>query len=265
MDEGTHPKGWRQEQAREFGRRLQWARKRAGYSTRKAVIDSMPEAWGIAARTYYSHERGERAPEREDTLQHYCEIFSVSRDFLLFGNGPEILEYQSTEATESVSEINHAANQVYEKPSHFETVRYIPIIRASDIQKIISGKEALAEMTKEFLPVSSSLLAGPHSFAFEITAEDNSMVGESGQSFPPFSHVVVDPDRDIMPGKFLLVQFLGMEPTVRQLKSSRPYQPSNPTFPFVLQAANLNFGPITINSNDDCTVLGRVVFTIGEV
>jgi SOS-response transcriptional repressor LexA len=266
MDEGTTPKGgWRQEQAREFGRRLQWARKRAGYATRKAVIDSIPDKWAIAARTYYSHERGERTPERDDTLQRYCIMFNVSRDFLLFGTGPEKEEFINAEATESASEINHVPNQVYEKSSLLEAVRYIPIIRASDIQKIISGKEALAEMTKEFLPVSSSLLAGPHSFAFEITAEDNSMVGDSGYSFPPFSHVVVDPDRDIMPGKFLLVQFPGMEPTVRQLKSSRPYHPGNPAFPFILQAANPNFGPITINGNDDCTVLGRVVFTIGEV
>jgi len=264
MDEGN-PEGWRRQQAKEFGRRLQWARKKAKYATRKAAIDSLPDVWCIAPRTYYSHERGERMPDSEDTLQHYCELFNVSRDFLLFGNGPEIAEYRSAEATESASEINHVPNQVYEKSFLLEAVRYIPIIRASDIQKIISGKEALAEMTKEFLPVSSSLLAGPRSFAFEITAEDNSMVGDSGYSFPPFSHVVVDPDRDIMPGKFLLVQFPGMEPTVRQLKSSRPYQPSNPAFPFILQAANPNFGPITINSKDDCTVLGRVVFTIGEV
>jgi hypothetical protein len=258
-------KGWRQEQAREFGRRLQWARKRAGYSTRRAALGDIPAKWGIATRTYYSHERGERTPDREDTLMHYCELFKVSRDFLLFGNGPELLEYQSAEAVELTSEINHASKQVYEKSSHFETVRYIPIIRASNIENLISGNEALADMTKEFLPVSSSLLAGPRSFGYEIPSEDDSMVGPGGRSFAPGSFIVVDPEREIMPGKYALVQFPDMEPTVRQLRSSMPFRPAAPQFPFTLQASNPNYGPFKVDGASDCTIIGRVVFTIEEL
>lgn len=264
MDEGQ-AKSWRQEQAKEFGRRLQWARKRAGYSSRQAAINVIPKSWGIAERTYYSHERGERMPDKDETLMRYCELFKVSRDFLLFGNGPELLEYQSAEAVELTSEINHANKQVYEKSSHFEAVRYIPIIRASNIENLISGKEALADMTKEFLPVSSSLLAGPRSFGYEISSEDDSMVGPGGRSFAPGSFVVVDPEREIMPGKYALVQFPGMEPTVRQLRSSMPFRPSAPQFPFTLQASNPNYGPFTVNGASDCTIIGRVVFTIEEL
>lgn len=265
MDEGQ-AKGWRQEQAKEFGRRLQWARKRAGYSTRRAVIDAIPDKWGIAPRTYYSHERGERTPERDDTLLRYCEMFKVSRDFLLFGTGPEKDEFLSAEDHENVEQINHASNQVYEKSSKFEAVRYIPIIRASNIEKIISGRGTLAKMTKEFLPVSSSLLAGPRSFGYEISSEDDSMVGEGGKSFPPRSHVVVDPDREIMPGKYVLVQFPGMEEaTVRQLQSGLPYKTAAPRFPITLKALNPRFEAVTIGNADECAILGRVVFTIEEL
>jgi SOS-response transcriptional repressor LexA len=264
MDEGQ-AKGWRQEQAREFGRRLQWARMRAGYSTRRAVIDAMPDEWGIAPRTYYSHERGERTPERDDTLKHYCEMFNVSREFLLFGTGTELAEFSKAESHEIAEQINHTPNQVYEKSSKLEAVRYIPIIRASNIEKIISGKGTLANMTKEFLPVSSSLLAGPRSFGYEIASEDDSMIGDGGKTFSPGSHVVADPDREIMPGKYLLVQFPGMDPTVRQLQAGFSYKPDAPRFPFTLKALNPRFDPVTIGNADECVILGRVVFTIEEL
>lgn len=259
----TTEKSWRRVQAQEFGKRLQWARMHAGYASRRAAIEAMPAKWSIAQRTYYSHERGERAPEREDTLQHYCELFDVSRDFLLFGVGNESADYQNAESVELTQEINHGNKQERQNPSKFEGFRYIPIIRASN-GKIKTDEGALA-MSEEFIPVSSSLLAGPRAFGYEIADDDDSMVGDAGRNFAPNSFVVIDPDRDVMPGKFVLVQFAGMDPTVRQMQSSVAFKPASPQYPFTLNAVNPRFEPYLVSKSGDCKIYGRVVFTIEEL
>lgn len=249
-------KNWRQKQAEEFGRRLQQARKKAGYSTRLSAVKDIPAGKNIASRTYYSHERGERLPEREDTLQCYCDLFGVSRAFLLDGERGE---------AENDSDINHMRKGVDEKSSILEFVRYIPIIRVSEIEKIITGKGALADMTKDFLPVPSSLLVGPNAFAYEISLTDESMVGKEGRTFLPGSFVIIDPDREIIPGKYALVQFGGADPCVRQLQSSRSFKKDEPHYPINLVANNTNFTSIRVQNDNDCTILGRVVFTISEI
>jgi len=266
MIKETSGKNYRASQAQRFGQRLEWARKKAGFATRKAAIEALPEKAEIAARTYYAHERGERSPEQEATIDVYCTLFSVSRDFLLFGTGPETKEFEAAQGIESQGGINQPPKEVAATSSHIDAIRYIPVIRASKIKQFLTGEGNLADMSGDLLPLPRQMLAGPKSLAYEIPEDDHSMVGDGAQSFPPGAYVVIDPDQEIKPNKFLMVAIAGWpDPVIRQLQSQRPVSRSAPQFPFKLIALNERFETIECSSADDCEIIGRVVFTLNAV
>jgi SOS-response transcriptional repressor LexA len=259
-------KNIRASQTQRFGQRLEWARKRSGFPTRKAAIEGLPEKAGIAPRTYYAHERGERLPEQDATMAIYCTVFGVSRDFLMFGTGPEMKEFERAQSIDNQSVINQPSKEVARLPSQADALRYIPIIRASEIKQILTGEGTLADMSEELLPLPRQMLAGPRSFAYEIPDDDHSMVGRGAQSFPPGAHVVIDPDQEIKPTRFVMVWLKGWaEPVIRQLQSQRPIIADAPQFPFKLIALNERFEAIECSNADECRILGRVVFTLNAV
>lgn len=251
----------RRGQAEAFGQRLQWARKRKGFRTRQDVFRAIPDDWPIAERTYYAHERGERVPESSEVIARYCTFFNITQDFLIFGTGAEMQEFAN-------SGINHTSKQIVENSSQIEGIRFIPILQASDLEQYMQEKGTLATMTKETLPLPSSINAGPNAFAYEIHPDDESMIGSGVEvrAFHPRSFVVIDPDSTIKPGQYLLVKLKDWPyATVRQFKSSRPYQPDVPHFGFALRSANPAILDETIYYSGDCEILGRVVFTIEEL
>lgn len=266
MIKETSGKNYRASQAQRFGQRLEWARKKAGYTTRKAAIEALPESAEIAARTYYAHERGERSPEQETTIDVYCTLFSVTRDFLLFGTGPETKEFEIAQSIESQGGINQPLKEVAATSFHIEGIRYIPVVRASKIKQFLTGEGALADMSGDLLPLPRHMLAGPKSLAYEIPDDDQSMIGSGAQSFPPGAYLVIDPDQEIKPNNFLMAQLKGWkDPVIRQLQSQRPTSRNAPQFPFKLIALNERFEAIECHSADDCEIIGRVVFTLNAV
>lgn len=259
-------KNIRASQTQRFGQRLEWARKRAGFTTRRAAIEALPKDSEIAPRTYYAHERGERSPEQDATIAIYCTAFRVSRDFLLFGTGSEMAEFEQAQGIDNQSVINHASKEVAGLPSQADALRYIPVLRASKIKQFLTGEGTLADMSEELLPLPRHMLAGPRSFAYEIPDDDQSMVGRGTQSFPPGAYLVIDPGQEIKPTQFLMVELKGWnEPVIRQLQSQRPVSRDAPQFPFKLIALNERFETIECQSTEDCEILGRVVFTLNPV
>lgn len=261
MNEYATSRNWRREQRVEFGKRLTWARERAGFKKTSDAIRSLKQEFGGSWRTVYSHESGERVPDDNETLEMYCTKYEVSRDFLLFGSGPEQDEYFHSATNGSETEVNQVPDLYKIRTSQYGSVRYIPIVTASELNKILAGERALAAMSGGHLPVPKDLLAGPNSFVLQIASDDQSMVGSGPVSFPPLSHIVIDPDRDIMPLDFALVQPKGWKmPILRQLESAFPYNSEDPHYPFELHALNPKFKAITVNHSDECEVVGRLVY-----
>lgn len=248
--EQTETKTARRRQATAFGKRLGMARKKAGFATRMAAYRAIPKGL-IAQRTYYEHETGSRVPDSMVVIDQYCELFGVTRDYLIHGNGQHADDLIT-------GQINQLRKQHHEIASQIEDVRFIPIVRASEIHLIKKG--ILAVESKESLPLPASIHAGPKAFGYEIHPDDYSMVGLGMRNFYPGSFVVVDPDQDISPGNFVLVKFEGwLYANVRQFQSAQIHRSGNPAKSYSLRSANEAY----FDDNDElCEILGRVVFTI---
>jgi SOS-response transcriptional repressor LexA len=191
----------------------------------------------------------------------YCTRFEISRDFLLFGSGPEQDEYLHDTAEKGGAPINQATDLYKIRSSQYGGVRYIPILTASNLLKLLTGEGNLGAMSQDHLPVPKDLLAGPNSFSLQIPADDQSMIGEGAVSFPPLSFVVIDPDQEIMPGKYALARLSGWQmPILRQYQAAFPYSATSRRYPFELHALNRGVRPIVVNSADECDLIGRVIF-----
>lgn len=261
MIEKNRNKTWRQDQIRQFGARLTWARRRVGFAKGSDAIKAMQDNSRVPMRTYYSHEAGQRVPDNDEVIELYCSTFKVSRDFLLFGNGPERDEYLASLDLDEAGEINQAFEAPKVRPSQFGPVRYIPVLTASEVRSLFLGQWDLTSMSGDHLPVPQHLRAGPRSFVYQIPADDRSMVSVDSTSFLPGTPVLIDPDEVIMPDKFMLVQPANWPaPILRQLHSSFPYVPAEPRFPLTLRALNPAFQPIVVENDGDCQIFGRAIF-----
>lgn len=115
-------------------------------------------------------------------------------------------------------------------------------------------------MSSDQLPAPAQINAGPQAYTYQIPADDSSMVGNGHRSFHPGDFLVIDPDRVIKPGEFMLVWLPGWtEPALRQLQSSRPIDPVDPHYDFTLVALNPNFAPVKVSDPRDVEICGRLV------
>ena len=260
MPAARRNKTWKQEQKNQFGERLKWAQTRAGFRHSAEVIRQLDGISPRAGRTYYSHVRGEKVPNDDAIISIYCDIFKISRDFLLFGNGPELEEYAQGENSTSEGLVNLEESQNKVNASQFQPVRYIPILRATDIEPFLIGTGGAAIMAGDTLPVARQFVAGPRPYAFNLPENDRSMIGTGTNSFPPETTLSIDPDRAIMPDDFALVWPAGWpEPTLRQVKSKWPLLPTGPRYPFDLIALNPEFETLTVLGENECKIFGRLI------
>lgn len=263
MPESGRNKTWKQEQKKLFGDRLKWAQKRAGFTRSSDVIrklEALQHKTGLAPKTYYSHAGGERVPDDDKVIGVYSDLFKISRDFLLFGFGPELEEFTEFLNSGSQGLINPENTAERVNASQFQPVRYIPILRATSIKQFLTGTGDAAIMASEFLPVARDIVAGPRTYAYPLPRNDRSMVGAGPISFHPETILSVDADRPIMPGDFALVWPEGWpEPTLRQLRAKRPLMPNELRYPFELTALNDEFEAIAVESEEDCVILGRLI------
>lgn len=262
MTEKSRNKLWSRDRKIAFGMRLAKARRDAGFGARADAIKAIAEKTTQSWRNYYFHENGERVPNADEIIHVYADVFGVTADWLLVGDQPDP---QSSVKVNGTAGINQPHENKELISSKLENIRYYPILSASQIDIHLKGKEA--PMPREHLPAPKSLMAGPNSFAFEIPSTDLSMLGEgTTRQFSPSSHVVIDPDQSIIPGKYALVQLPGFEyPVVRMVRAKSPISSKRASYPYTLIAANSAFAAIECRKRKDCRILGRVILTMQAI
>lgn len=247
-------KRWPDEETLEFGRRLEWARKRAGHKRAASAIQQIKKYMKLDVRSYYLYEEGQRAPEDDGLIEFFAWLFEVPLNYLL-------LEQTEPESSAAIRPIFAPINQHVDNASKIVDVRYIFILTASDIKKLAVGTGKLQTMSGEKLPMPRHVAAGPRTFCYKIPPLDNSMVGPAGRSFPPGDYLIIDPDREIAPGDYLLGLPAGFQaPVLRRLQASHSYLAKIPRYPFKLIALNPLTEPIQVNRAEDCAILGRMIF-----
>lgn len=261
----SRSKSWTKEQRQEFGRRLSWARERAGYDKASDAIKDVEKRTAMKVRTYYSHEAGERVPDDDALIEIYAQTFSVPTDYLLLRQS----EPESSEPARprvNLVSINQVLERNNVNASQIMEDRYISILTASDIRDLLTGAGKLRDIPRERLPPPPHVAAGPKVIAYQIPEHDDSMVGPGGSFFVPRAFVYVEPDIEISPGHYLMALLANTQtPVLRRLQSSHPYVSSAPRYPFKLVANNPMVEPLTITSADDCAILGRVIFVMNSV
>jgi hypothetical protein len=252
----SRSKTWTKEQRAEFGRRLTWARERAGYDKGADALRQVEQLSHMKVRTYYSHEAGDRVPDDDGLIQIYAQLFRVPMDYLL------LRQTQPESDVVNATSINQVTERLEDKSSQITDVRYISILTASDIRDLLTGRLNLSTFSGDRLPVPKHVAAGNMSIFYQIPNHDNSMVGaDGGPSFQPGTFLLVDPDREIAPGDYLVAMLAGTQtPVLRRLQSPYPYVRAAPRYPFKLIAINALVEPLTVTSADDCTILGRMIF-----
>lgn len=252
---GDRNRTWRAEQKRQFGRRLEAARIRAGYRKAIHAISAMQERWpDLIGRTYYAHEGGTRVPDDDVTIERYAEFMGVTREFLLFGTGETLA---SADLNEPLHSVNQPSEMLHIITSQSGVSRYIPVVTASDILNLIQTGR-LSAMSGEHLPVPAAADAGARAFYYRMPYGDHSMVGTHPPIFPPGIVLMFDPDRELAPNDFLLA-WMADKPLFRRLDSAHAFFPERPIFPFSLVALNVHARPIQVVRSGICRILGRMI------
>jgi SOS-response transcriptional repressor LexA len=270
--------------------RIKLARQRK-FPNAKAAADAIVAQHGASksSRSYQSHESGERQPKLRD-LSNYAQTFGVPLEYFVFGNHPEISDAEiqaqallnrkklqkrmgsaepeparaaalingDKSATSGVP-INQLRQHVETNTIHNLGARFIPVLSASEIRRLITGRGDLAAMSGEKLPVPPTLSASEHSYSYQIPGDDLSMMSATGASFGPGTYIVADPQAVILPGKYVLVMLDGFdEPLFRIYKAAKPYAAG---VPFALQALNAAYDLITVKDAGRVQSIQRVIYT----
>lgn len=277
----------------EVARIRKYDRRPAAMAALEQLLKAMdkPE---MGARTYHAHESGERRPKLERVFI-YSTLFEIPIDYLLLGREAEIYEPEArslakragvplridilqgqtaprrlalVENSEEKTNINsEAVNQeparIELNASHNPSVRFITILSASEIVKLRTGRGVPA-MSGPKLPVPDFLNAGRHSFGFRIPADDLSMVTQDGLSFNAGGVCVVDPERMIQPGNYVLAALKShADPVIRRFIAAGPYSAYSA---FELHALNPAFRPIVdADKKGACQFIGRIIFFGNEL
>lgn len=248
-----------------FAARLTHARKRVFPKTGEA-IDMLKTRYGIKRRTYFSHESGERLP-KDAAIMQYAELFQVTPEYLRYGTGAENFEEAdegepTDEPEDEALQVNQLTRQDNFNPSHNTSIRFIVLLSADDIRAISLEKGNPTEMSGARIPLPAFTQAGPQTFAYILPERDTAMVASDGPSFRPGTCLLIDPDRTIMPGDFVLADLKDYElPLLRRYKAARSYAQG---VRFTLEALNPAYETITVDSPKDCLKIGRLILTQQE-
>lgn len=255
----------RAQQKRAFGRRLRQQRLNMrgpdGRQLYKKISDFTNElqarAPHLEARNYYHWEAGSRIPRDDEVINLLAQMLNTTAEWLVSGPAEEV---NAPPLNDNRGRINQTIEIPSIKPFKLPALRYIPVLSASEIRSLLLGNGNLTTMSREQLPAPPHTDAGADAFYYRIPEDDTSMVGGAGHSFPPGTLLLINRERPIQPGAFLLAQQADMPgPIMRQLQAPFPVVPANPRFPFRLIALNPMAQPIVCSAGESWEILGRVV------
>ena len=219
------------------GDRLQKARIDRGFKTAISAV----KRFGWPERSYYKHESGERRIMPEE-LSAYATAYKVAVIWLMHGVSPQS---------------NHNAQNIPIKPLSTLDIREVPLLSSQSLEELDDFIRGGILVSDKSVVVPESAQVGNRTIAYIIPEDDLSMLGERGDTFPPGTVLVIDPDRVITPGNYILAQPAGFDlPVLRRYEAV--HSPSKNT-PFTLSALNLAYQPIVVNNPESCRILGRLV------
>jgi Peptidase S24-like len=253
----------------------------------KQLLEETGKA-GIAARSYHSHESGERRP-RMSRLKIYARLFDIPLSYLVMGTDAHKYEAEARrlaartktklkiedfgdpsspgrgpvlvfDAESKVNEapVNQTPEDLDSNTIHNPGVRLIVVLKANEVRKLKHGRGVPANMSGQRIPVPDFLNASPGTFGYQIPDDDVSMLAPEGLSFNGGGHCVVDPAAKILPGKYVLAVLKDEpEPVIRQYVASGPYASGRP---FELKALNPAYRAIEVTDKGACTFIARIVF-----
>lgn len=222
------------------GERLQKARIDRGFKTAISAV----RRFGWPERSYYKHESGERRIMPEE-LSAYAVAYKVSVIWLMHGVSPQS---------------NHDAQNIPIKPLSDLDIREVPLLNSQSLRELDDFIRGGILVSDRSVVVPEFIQVGNRTIAYVIPDSDLSMLGERGDTFPPGTMLIVDPDKAIIPGNYILTQPENFDaPILRRYEAVR--SPSKYT-PFTLSALNQAYQPIVIGDPESCRIIGRLVMGI---
>lgn len=178
---------------KEIADRLREIRQDAGYKT----ATDAARAFGWNENTYRSNENGQRPPSRQAAVK-YARAFRVSVDWLLTGRGPKHSGGLSTRTGSALRQI--------------PIVRWAAITGADTFRASVISADA-----RGFIVIPEGENLSRDAFALEV--QDDSMVDPSGSPLSLYAGdtVVIDPDREPLPGNMVLARD-GKKAMIRKLR-----------------------------------------------
>jgi SOS-response transcriptional repressor LexA len=206
--------------------RLQQARLNAGFKEAKEAAN----AHGWNYQTYKSHESGGRRFRLETALE-YARAFDVTAGWLLTGEG-------------DIPAADSDAARV--------TTKRVPLMELTSIDSLVAISKGNKPKSDKVITIDASSDISPRAFAIEIGG--NSMVAGDAISFSPGDTVVIDPDRSLEPGCFVLA-VVGGEAMLRAFK--RIQRGSDAAFELV--PLNSFYETIRTSTDDGSVIVGRAI------
>jgi len=219
------------------GDRLQKARIDRGYKTAISAV----KRFGWAERSYYKHESGERRIMPEE-LSRYAVAYKVSVIWLMHGISPQS---------------NHNAQNIPIKSLSDLDIHEVPLLSSQSLGQLDDFIRGGTLVSDKSVVVPEFAEVGNRAIAYVIPDNDLSMLGERGDTFPPGTMLIIDPDKVITPGNYILTQPENFElPILRRYEAIS--SPSKYT-PFTLSALNPAYQPVVVNNPESCKIIGRLV------
>ncbi len=237
---------------------------------------------GLSKATVYRHAAGERLPDKDEIITLYEKILRIPPGWLLAGAGESVADLREAEAAIKAKDRANPAlqkilayldtdenrgnvvpiNQLERAPQltygKFAQIRHIPVLTAGEIIDLMAGRRTIDEMSiQRFIPVVADTDLGPRSIAHVVRADDFSMTSAGGYSIPPNTELIIDRDREIQPGDFILVRHRSEDEfMVRRYKASQRHGVATR---FTLEALNPSFEPIRVDDPSEYEIAGRLV------
>jgi len=221
----------------EVGKRLQQARIKSGFAK---PIDAI-RRFGWPRDSYYKRESGTRKIMPEE-LSTYAAAYGVSVIWLMHGISPQS---------------NHNAQNIPIKPLNNLDRHEIPLLGSDTLGQLDNLIKGGTIVSDKKVAVPEFIKTGIRAIAYLIPDNDLSMLGERGDTFPPGTMLIIDPDKEIIPGNYILALPDNFElPVLRRYEAIRSPSPKTP---FTLSALNPAYQPIVVNSSESCRIIGRLV------
>lgn len=242
--------------ARQIGCKIKAARQKV-YRRALDAHAAMSKHTTISLNSLQKHESGARRPS-ERLIKLYAKLYKTSVGTLL----PDTVKV-TPDTTRVNAEVNSQPvkvnKQLPDKADSFSFVipqiRHIPVFTQEEIGRYVQERMPMSQVPNHTLPLPAQMAAGPQAFAYEMPMDDRSMVNDTVPSIGPGTICIVDPDREVKPGDFVLVSGGGGLMTVRMLQADSDFAPGAP---FTLVALNKLYFP-TRDAQSTWQIVGRVI------